>query len=125
MLTCVSTPSARASAGLVGSHYTGLQFRGARDLLDEHGDGVVGMRSLAGEGEAAVHGGMASRMEWACQHDGSLRRTRICCESGEGPIPWFVRAKNPLAAFSFHRDTRLLAAGATLRLDHRMTFTNL
>ncbi|MEN9632129.1 MAG: hypothetical protein RL077_533 [Verrucomicrobiota bacterium] len=112
-----------ASAGLVGSHYTGLQFRGARDLLDEHGDGVVGMRSLAGEGEAAVHGGMASRMEWSCQHDGSLRRTRICFESGEGPIPWFVRAKNPLAAWAFHREHEvILPPGERLRLDHRLTF---
>ena len=31
-----------ATHGLLGSHYTGLQFRGARDLLDDHGDATIG-----------------------------------------------------------------------------------
>jgi hypothetical protein len=115
-----------ASAGLAGSHYTGLQFRGARDLLDEHGDEAIGIRAEGGlSGEAAVHGASASWMEWACRHDGSLRRTRIRFENAGGPIPWFVRAKNPLAAFAFQREApHILAAGATLRLDHRLTFAH-
>ncbi len=112
--------------GLVGSHYTGLQFRGARDLLDEHGEARSGITTEGGRaGEAALHGAEAEWMEWNCQHDGSQRRTRIRFENLTGPIRWFVRAKNPLAAFSFQRgQTRTLRAGATLRLDHRLTFTN-
>lgn len=111
--------------GLAGSHYTGLQFRGARDLLDDHGDAAIGLRAAGGlAGEAAVHGARAPWIEWACQHDGSLRRTRIRFENPAGPLPWFVRAKNPLAAFAIHREERQrLAAGATLRLDHLITFT--
>lgn len=112
--------------GLAGSHYTGLQFRGARDLLDEHGDTRIGIAADGGRtGEAAVHGADGNWVEWNCQHDGSLRRTRIRFENLGGPIPWFVRAKNPLVAFAFHRGTRVLPAGATLRLDHRMTFSTL
>lgn len=113
-----------ASAGLAGSHYTGLQFRGARDLLDAHGDAAIGVTAEGGvAGEAAVHGRQAAWMEWACQHDGSLRRSRIRFENPEGPLPWFVREKNPLAAFAFQReDERRLAPGATLRLDHLLTF---
>jgi hypothetical protein len=112
--------------GLAGSHYTGLQFRGARDLLDEHGDVTIGVSANGGlTGEAAVHGTMARVMEWSCQHDGSLRRTRIRFESGSGPVWWFVRAKNPLAAFAFHREkTQPLPAGGLLRLEHALTFAN-
>ncbi|MBI5692179.1 MAG: PmoA family protein [Verrucomicrobia bacterium] len=114
-----------AGGGLAGSHYTGLQFRGARDLLDDHGDGAIGLTAEGGlAGEAAVHGTPARWMEWSCQHDGSLRRTRLRFECPAGPIPWFVRAKNPLAAFAFHREQpQPLAAGAVLRLDHLLTFT--
>lgn len=114
-----------ALGGLAGSHYTGLQFRGARDLLDEHGDSAIGIRAEGGRaGEAAVHGTEASWMEWSCQHDGTLRRTRIRFESLTGPLPWFVRAKNPLAAFAFQREhPQSLPAGAMLRLDHLLTFT--
>ena len=115
-----------ALGGLVGSHYTGLQFRGARDLLDEHGDREIGVTAEgAVAGEAAINRTTAHWMEWACQHDGTLRRTRIRFENPEGPLPWFVRGKNPLAAFAFHREHRQsLAAGATLRLDHLLTFTS-
>jgi hypothetical protein len=114
-----------ALGGLAGSHYTGLQFRGARDLLDEHGDAAIGISAAGGlAGEAVVHGTPAEWMEWSCQHDGSLRRTRIRFENPGGPLPWFVRAKNPIAAFAFHREhPQPLAAGATLRLEHRLTFT--
>lgn len=110
--------------GLAGSHYTGLQFRGARDLLDEHGDATLGVGSEGGlTGEAAVHGAEARWLEWRCQHDGSLRRTTIRFENLAGPLPWFFRAKNPIVAFAFHRArTQFLAAGAALRLDHRLTF---
>jgi hypothetical protein len=116
-----------ATDGLVGSHYTGLQFRGAREFLDEHGDATIGLQAEGGRrGEAAVHGEAAAWMEWAGQHDGTLRRTRIRFENLAGPLPWFVRAKNPLAVFAFHREQPVeLAAGATLRLDHRLIFTNL
>jgi hypothetical protein len=111
--------------GLVGSHYTGLQFRGARDLLDEHGDSSIGVTADGGlSGESAVHAAGARWMEWSCQHDGSLRRTRIRFENLGEPLPWFVRARNPLAAFAFHRgENQSLARDATLRLDHRLTFS--
>lgn len=114
-----------AAGGLVGSHYTGLQFRGARELLDDHGDAQIGITADGGRaGEAAVHGAAAQWMEWACQHDTSLRRTRIRFEDMNGALPWFVRAKNPVAAFAFQREhTQTLAAGSMLRLDHRLTFS--
>jgi hypothetical protein len=114
-----------ASGGLEGSHYTGLQFRGARELLDEHGDATLGVTAEDGRvGEAAVHSVMARWIEWSCQHDGSLRRTRIRFETIGEPLPWFVRAKNPLVAFAFHRERpQPLAVGATLRLGHVLTFT--
>lgn len=114
-----------ALGGLEGSHYTGLQFRGARELLDAHGDAAIGIRAEGDRsGEAAVHGAAAHWMEWSCQHDGSLRRTRIRFENPSGPLPWFVRARNPIAAFAFYRaELQPLAAGATLRLEHRITFT--
>ncbi|MEY2881887.1 MAG: hypothetical protein RLZZ15_4267 [Verrucomicrobiota bacterium] len=115
-----------ALGGLAGSHYTGLQFRGARDLLDEHGDATIGLTAEGGlAGESAIHGASARWMEWSCQHDGTLRRTRIRFENLGAPLPWFVRAKNPLAAFAFHREkTHPLPAAGTLRLDHVLTFTN-
>lgn len=111
--------------GLTGSHYTGLQFRGARDLLDDHGDSAIGMTAEGGlAGEAGVHGVARRWMEWACQHDGSLRRTRIRFENSGGPLPWFVRAKNPVAAFAFHREhSQSLGVGAALQLDHVLTFS--
>lgn len=114
-----------ALGGLAGSHYTGLQFRGARDLLDEHGDATIGITAEGDlRGEQAVHGTRSQWMEWSCQHDTSLRRTRIRFSSEMGPLPWFVRAKNPLAAFAFHDNRpQSLAAGDTLRLDHLLTFT--
>jgi len=115
-----------ALGGLAGSHYTGLQFRGARELLDEHGDAAIGLTADGGlAGEAAVHGAAARWMEWSCQHDGTLRRTRIRFENPGGLLSWFVRPKNPLAAFAFHREhIHALPAGGTLRLEHVLTFTN-
>lgn len=115
-----------ALGGLAGSHYTGLQFRGARELLDAHGDAAIGITAEGGRtGETAVHGADARWMEWACQHDGTLRRTRIRFENPASPIPWFVREKNPLAAFAFHRgDVQRLGAGGVLRFEHLLTFTN-
>lgn len=115
-----------SAGGLRGSHYTGLQFRGARELLDPHGDERIGLAADGGlKGETAVHGAEARWMEWHCQHDGSLRRTRIRFENLTGAVPWFVREKNPLAAIPFHgRNRHTLAPGATLRLDHRLTFSS-
>jgi hypothetical protein len=111
--------------GLAGSHYTGLQFRGARDLLDQHGDRSIGVIGEGGrEGADALHGFAAAWMGWSCQHDGSLRRTRIRFENPGGPLPWFVRPNYPLATFAFHREQpQSLPAGATLRLEHLLRFT--
>jgi hypothetical protein len=112
--------------GLIGSHYTGLQFRGARDLLDEHGDariGIVTENDLAGE--AAVHGTTARWMEWNVQKDESLLRANVRFTNNTGPLHWFVRRKNPLAVFSFQFDRdHLLEPGAELVVDHSLTFTD-
>lgn len=110
--------------GLAGSHYTGLQFRGARALLDDHGDPTIGLRGAGGkDGEAALHGHQAEWMEWHAQHDTTLRRTRIRFAGRSGPVTWFVRRHYPVAAFAFHREEpRVLAGGQTLTLDHELTF---
>lgn len=121
-LTCANYHSGE---GLAGSHYTGLQFRGARDLLDEHGDAAVGVFAEGDRaGEAAVHGAAARWMEWRGQKDLSLRRVRIRFGNA-GPLHWFVRAKNPLAAFPFHFDRNLiLGADQALEIDHTLTFSD-
>ncbi len=112
--------------GIVGSHYTGLQFRGARDLLDDHGDGRIGMFTTDDRsGEKAVHGVASDWLEWRAQKDTSLRRVTIRFSNRGDPVHWFVRRHNPLAAlaFQYERD-RVLAPGATLALDHELTFTD-
>jgi hypothetical protein len=112
------------SAGLAGSHYTGLQFRGARGFLDEHGDEAIRLGSEGGhDGEAAVHGTPARWMEWRGQMDESLRRVTIRFENLDGPIPWFVRRGYPLAAFCPRLGSGPpLAPGGTLTLRHRLGF---
>lgn len=112
--------------GLAGSHYTGLQFRGARDLLDEHGDETVGIWAEGGLcGEGAVHGAAARWMEWRCQKDTTLRRVVLRFSNPGAPLHWFVRRNNPLAAFPFHYDRDVeLAPGATLEIDHLLTFSD-
>lgn len=110
-------------AGLPESHYTGLQFRGARDLLDDCGDAGIGIRTDDGHaGEEQVHGSSAPVMEWSCRHDGSLRRSRIRFAS-DGTVRWFVRRSLPLAAFSFHGGAPLtLPAGGTHAFEHTIDF---
>lgn len=112
--------------GLVGSHYTGLQFRGARDLLDDHGDDTVGIWAEGGlSGETAVHGAAAQWMEWRGQKDTTLQRVVLRFGNAGGPLHWFVRRHNPLAAFSFNydRDVELPPAGR-LEVDHLLTFSD-
>jgi len=55
-----------SNQGLAGSHYSGLQFRGARDLLDDHGDAAIG---IFAEGDL---GGAAARHGALCQPHGAL-----------------------------------------------------
>lgn len=111
--------------GLEGSHYTGLQFRGARGLLDEHGDDQIRMVGEAGSSDVdTLHGREANWLEWHAQIDGSLRRTKLRFESLSGPIPWFVRKDNPLVAFPPHREAPwVIVSGDTVELNHRLTFT--
>lgn len=113
-------------AGLAGSHYTGLQFRGARELLDDHLDDTIGIFAEGGlSGEKAVHGAAAAWMEWRGQKDTSLRRVTIRFTNNSGPLHWFVRRNNPLAALPFQYEHDLpLAPGATLAVDHTLTFTD-
>jgi hypothetical protein len=115
-----------SNQGLAGSHYSGLQFRGTRDLLDDHGDPEVGIFADNGlSGEAAVHGAAARWMEWRGQKDTSLRRVVVRFESHTGAFHCFVRRHNPLAALPFQYERDLpLAAGATLEIDHTLTFTD-
>lgn len=111
--------------GLPGSHYTGLQFRGARELLDDHLDPTIGISAEGDlEGEKAVHGASARWMEWRGQLDGTLHRVKLHFENAAGPLPWFVRRGYPLAAFSFHAEANYtLPVGASLALDHTLTFS--
>ena len=114
-----------SNAGLVGSHYTGLAFRGARELLDDHLDSAIKVTAEGGlEGIAAVHGAKAKWMEWHGQLDTSLERVIIRFENNTGPMHWFVRRNSPLAAFPPHFDQNLeLAEAAQLELDHTLTFS--
>ena len=113
-----------ALGGLAGSHYTGLQFRGAGELVGESAAPAMVIRAEGGlEGESSVHGARGRWMEWSCSHAGTARRTRIRFEDLSGQRWWFVRASAPLAAFAFQREhPQRLPAGATLRLDHALTF---
>lgn len=111
---------------LAGSHYTGLQFRGARELLDDHGDGRVGVFSSTGrEGEAQVHGAAADWIEWRGQKDGTLQRVTIRFANAARPLHWFLRRHNPLVAFPFQFERTLeLPSGGALEIDHVLTFTD-
>lgn len=113
--------------GLEGSHYSGLQFRGARGLLDEHGDETVRMVGASGESDiAALHGQKADWVEWHAQTDGSLRRVRLRFESPGQPIPWFLRRDNPLVAFPPHREGPwVIPAGGSRELSHQLSFTRM
>ena len=115
-----------SNQGLAGSHYSGLQFRGARELLDDHLDPAIGIFAEGDlSGEAAVHGAAARWMEWRGQKDTSLRRVTVRFESHTGAFHCFVRRNNPLAALPFQYERDLpLAAGATLNVDYTLTFTD-
>ncbi len=112
--------------GLAGSHYSGLQFRGARELLDEHRDDTIGIFAEGGlSGEKAIHGTPSAWMEWRGQKDTTLRRVNIRFASNTAPIHWFLRRGNPLVALPFQYAEDLpLAAGATLAVDYTLTFTD-
>ncbi|MDB4474872.1 PmoA family protein, partial [Opitutaceae bacterium] len=91
--------------GLEGSHYSGLQVRGVREFLHQHGDDTIKMVGESGSSELdELHGESANWIEWHGQTDTSLRRTRIRFESLSGPIPWFVRPNDPMVAFAPHRE---------------------
>jgi hypothetical protein len=122
----LSLGNPHSNGGLAGSHYTGLQFRGARELLDDHLDPTIKITAEGGlEGVAAVHGANARWMEWHGQLDGTLHRVIIRFENNSGPLPWFVRRNYPLAAFPMQLDRNLaVAAGADLAFDHTLTFTS-
>lgn len=111
--------------GLEGSHYTGLQFRGARGLLDEHGDDTLRMEGADGETAVeALHGQPAPWLQWHTQVDGTLRRVAMHFETPGRSTPWFVRRDNPLVAFPPHREEPwIIAAGASVELTHRLIFT--
>jgi hypothetical protein len=111
--------------GAVGSHYNGLQFRGARELLDDHLDPTIRVVAEGGrETIDTIHGAPARWMEWHGQMDTTLRRVKIRFENNAGPVHWFVRRAAPLAAIPVHFDQGLkIEAGAELKLDHTLTFT--
>lgn len=122
----LSLGNPHSNGGLAGSHYTGLQFRGARELLDDHLDPTIKVVAEGGlEGIPAVHGASARWMEWHGQLDGTLNRVVLRFENNSGPLHWFVRRNYPLAAFPVQfSENRPVAAGAALNLDHTLTFTS-
>jgi len=122
----LSLGNPHSHGGLPGSHYTGLEFRGARELLDDHGDAGVKIVAEGGlDGVAAVHGAAARWMEWHGQLDESLHRVIIRFTNNTGPLHWFVRRNYPLAALPMQFDRNLeIAAGAALGIDHTLTFTS-
>lgn len=123
----LSLGNPHSHGGMAGSHYTGLQFRAARELLDDHLDPTIKVIAEGGlEGIPAVHGAATRWMEWHGQFDETLNRVIIRFENSPGPLHWFVRRNYPLAAFPFQFDQNLeLATGVTLELDHTLTFTSL
>lgn len=123
----LSLGNPHSHGGLAGSHYNGLQFRGARELLDDHLDPTIKVTAEGGlDGIPAVHGASARWMEWHGQLDGTLHRVKIRFENNPGPLPWFVRRNYPLAALPVQFDHNLeLAVGAELHLDHTLTFQSI
>lgn len=113
--------------GLVGSHYSGLQFRGARALLDDHGDTTIGISGEGGlQGEAAVHGAPVSWIEWQGQRDESLHRVAIRFDNAGRRLHGFVRRSYPLASFPLNfAEDQPLAAGESFSVDHTLTFIDL
>lgn len=110
---------------LKGSHYCGLEFRGARELLDDHLDPTIKIVADGGlEGIEAVHGAAARWMEWHGQLDETLHRVIIRFENNAGPMHCFARRNYPLAAMPIQFEQNLeIAAGAGLSLDHTLSFT--
>jgi hypothetical protein len=121
----LSLGNPRSNGGLAGSHYTGLQFRGARELLDDHLDPEIKVVADGGlEGVDSVHGARARWMEWHGQMDTSLSRVVIHFENNTGPLHWFVRRNAPLAAFPVQFDENLeVPAGDAITFDHTLTFS--
>ncbi|MFZ9681626.1 MAG: PmoA family protein [Cephaloticoccus sp.] len=119
----LGNPSSRG--GLKGSHYCGLQFRGAREFLDDHLDPSIKVLAGGGrEGVDQVHGAVAEWMEWHGQLDTTLNRVVIRFTNHTGPLQWFMRRNYPLAAFPIQADEDLeVAAGADLVIDHSLTFS--
>ncbi|MCF7689479.1 MAG: PmoA family protein [Cephaloticoccus sp.] len=113
-----------STGGLKGSHYCGLQFRGARELLDDHLDPTIKVVADGGlAGIEAVHGAAADWMEWHGQLDTTLNRVIIRFANNNGPLPWFVRRNYPLAAFPVQfEQNREIDPGADLEIDHTLTF---
>ena len=110
--------------GLEGSHYSGLQVRGVREFLHQHGDDAIRMLGESGSSDLdELHGQSANWMEWYGQTDTTLRRTRIRFESLSGPIPWFVRPLDPMVAFAPHREKSLIIpVGQSMVFDHALNF---
>jgi hypothetical protein len=121
----LSLGNPHSNGGLAGSHYTGLQFRGARELLDEHLDPTIKIVAEGGlEGVGAVHGARARWMEWHGQMDTSLARVVLRFENNSGPLHWFVRRNSPLAALPVQFDQNLeVPVGGDLKIDHTLTFS--
>lgn len=115
-----------SNQGLKGSHYSGLQFRGARELLDDHGDASMGVACDGDlEGESNVHGASSMWMEWRCQKDVTQRRVKIRFENHTGPTHCFVRRALPLAAIPFQYEHDLpLGPGGMLKIDCSIQFVD-
>ena len=61
----LSLGNPHSQGGLAGSHYSGLQFRGVRELLDDHLDPTIKIVAEGGlEGVKAVHGVPTTDFTW-------------------------------------------------------------
>ncbi|WP_442890538.1 DUF6807 family protein [Congregicoccus parvus] len=109
--------------GLAGSHYTGLFFRGARDLIANTADTSTGVIGPRGEDAAALHGTATTWMAMRCSHDGApeARSTLVFVARRPSRATWFVRPALPATGFVFHHpDAHELAPAETLELDHAL-----
>ncbi len=113
--------------GLAGSNYTGLVFRGARDLLANTADTSTGIVGPAGENAAQLHGQSTPWIAMRCSHDGDpgARSTIVFVNHQPAGGAWFLRPTLPAAAFCFHHPgATALDAGSRLELEHTLIFAD-
>lgn len=113
--------------GLEGSHYSGLLFRGARDLLANHADPDVGIVGPNDSTEEKLHGAPADWMACRCSHDGfpADRSTLVFVDRTSPRGHWFVRPELPAVGFTFHYPSaRILSKDESMILEYSIVFAD-